>query len=236
MNAHTKNDKGELTQVTQSIWDERYATQGKLWGDAPSKVAETVADRVSDGSKIIDIGCGYGRDIKYLVNHGHSVHGLEEASAGLTLAVRELAQFAQFGRATLIWGDFASVQLNENSFDAVQSHRVLHLLGFNGLVDAFSKKAKKILKPGGLLVVSARNPTDFDPEQMEWVVEGQHARYTIPGRTGHDISFWDQDRYNRIFGPHFKIEDFEDGEEIESLDNKNKVTRFTTMIARKPVI
>lgn len=216
------------------VWDVRYAAEGHIWGDEPSLTGKTVVRLLRPRSHVLEFGYGYGRDLQEILLHGHSAYGIEKSDVGHTEARRVLHQHIDSGQAQLLLiGDFTKASTPNEGFDAVFSHRVLHLLGKNGVVRAFNAHAARILKPDGLFVVSARNPKDFNPDQMEWIEEGM-AQYKpeFKERRGQIIRFWDEKAFRDTFSDNFDIETFIEGTEIES--RKNPVdTHFTIMVARR---
>lgn len=211
------------------FWSKRYVEEGHIWGDEPSMTAERLAERLNRAATVLDVGCGYGRDIVEFVQQGHTVHGIEKAVVGLSEASESIREYIDRGQAHLILGEFSRSALADDSFDAISSHRLLHLLGDNGHVRSFVNTAARVLKPGGLLYVSARDDRDFNPEQMIRRSDGQ-AEYK--DRPGHLISFWNEARFRESFGRKFEILDFEKGTEIESKINPVD-SHFTLMKARK---
>lgn len=220
--------------TTKGLWDRRYEEEGHIWGDEPSQTARIVTDLLDfPNNNIIEVGYGYGRDLVEMVRNGHRVYGIETSTVGQNEAIRSLREIGRENQAGLLKDEFTNAAIPTNFFDALYSHRMLHLLGSNGLVRAFANKASKVLKPGGLICISARDKRDFDPEQMKDLGNGQ-AEYIIEGREGHVITFWDEERFKDVFSEHFDISDnFIKGEEIESLKNPDKVSNFTIMTGHK---
>lgn len=216
-------------QPASADWNVRYKTEGHIWGDKPSLTAKRLADRLRPVSNVLEVGFGYGRDIIHLVNRGHRVHGIENAVAGLTEATRQLQDKVNAGSAHLLLGEFTRAAFGKNQFDALYAHRVLHLLGANGHVHGFVDTATRVLKPGGLLYVSARNQKDFNPATMHRLPDGTVERNDRPG---HLISLWDEARFRRAFEKNFEILELVDGQEIES-QKTGDMTEFTLMIAKK---
>lgn len=246
MNAITK-DEHQVVQSQSAYqidpesialeWNKRYEKWHRLWGDKPSPSAKFLLDRLDDVSHVLEVGFGYGRDALALCQAGHSVTGLELSSSGLSQACEQMGAYLRSGRAHLGIGEFTSAKLPNGSFDAVFSHRTLHLMGNNGLVDAFAARAAKVIKVGGLLVISARDTRDFDPAQMLKRADGMiEYKPEVPDRQGQLISLWDEARFRETFEEKFRILDCIPSEEIEAVNNPDKKARFTVMVAvRKPL-
>jgi tellurite methyltransferase len=73
-----------------SPWDEEYARtpDSYLWGTGASPLARELAALVRPGGRILDLGCGEGRDSVFFAAHGFDVTGLEASRAGLDKARR----------------------------------------------------------------------------------------------------------------------------------------------------
>lgn len=57
-------------------WDERYASEGLVWGREPNRfVVEAVTD-LPPGTAL-DLGCGQGRNALWLASRGHRVTGID---------------------------------------------------------------------------------------------------------------------------------------------------------------
>lgn len=223
-----QHDAGAAT-LSKVDWSKRYEREGHIWGDDPSPTALLLANILRPNSKVFEYGYGYGRDVVELMARGHHVQGIDEAAEGLKEATKMVAKMLNGRVATLSSGDFAQTILPRGQFDAVTSHRMLHLLGNNGKVRAFVESAAHVLKPGGLLYVSARNQNDFHDEKMVRISDDLVERKDRPG---HLISLWDQARFEKVFGQNFEMIDFVDGQEIESMGS-NEMTNFTIMAAKK---
>jgi len=115
----------------------------------------------------------------------------------------------------LIQGDFLDAVLPRNTFDAVWSHRVIHLLEDEYSVDAYRQRLADIIKDHGIALIAARDP-----------------RGVKPTREGHTVSFWDKARFQRVFEQNFTVEQIIQGEELESANNPVP-TYFTLMVARR---
>lgn len=101
------------------------------------------------GKKILDIGCGTGRESKYFSEHGFDTTGIDLCSNLLKIAT-EKAPNAKF-----IQMDLRKLDFPKNSFDGIWAYAsILHipkkdakrtLMGFN-----------RVLKKGGLIFISLK--------------------------------------------------------------------------------
>lgn len=138
------------------FWEKRYRERGFEWGADPSLVGRIVADFLSGNkhARVLDIGCGYGRDCIYLARKGFDVVGVDISCVALALGEewkkREGISNIQFVCAD-IKAEAIEYMFASESFDAVALYNVMQLFDDNqrrNLAAAF----KQILKPGGLLI------------------------------------------------------------------------------------
>jgi cyclopropane fatty-acyl-phospholipid synthase-like methyltransferase len=108
----------------------------------------TVLDRLSPGSRVVDLGCGPGDPATRLLSEQHVVLGVDVSMAQLQLA-RRLAP-----RASLVAADITTFHLAPASVDAVVSFFALGHLPPRTHADLMVRIASW-LRPGGLLVTSA---------------------------------------------------------------------------------
>ena len=82
------SDQEEANAVkrrTTAQWDQEYE-QGAHWEKEPDKHAIAFARLLQDGSRILDAGCGSGRDVIYLAKQSHKVTGIDLSPIGIEKA------------------------------------------------------------------------------------------------------------------------------------------------------
>lgn len=108
--------------------------------------------RIPPGSRILDAGCGSGRNLVYLLREGYEAHAVDSDPRAIE-AVRRLA--AKLAPA-LPPNNFRLESIEEMSFpsgfaDFVISSAVLHFARNDDHFRAMLRETWRVLKPGGLL-------------------------------------------------------------------------------------
>jgi tellurite methyltransferase len=107
--------------------------------------------RILPGMRILDAGCGSGRNLVYLLREGYEVFAAD-ADAGEVETVRRMAsEFAP----SLPAGNFRVEPVERMSFedacaDAVICNTVLHFARDDAHFEAMVRELFRVLKPGGL--------------------------------------------------------------------------------------
>lgn len=122
--------------------------------------------RIVPGMRILDAGCGYGRNLVYFLNEGYEVYGVDQDPEAI---------------AALPPGNFRVEPIEAMSFpDAfaavVLSSAVLHFARNDAHFDAMLRSMWRVLKPGGLLF--CRLASNIGIERQVKHLEGR--RYLLP--------------------------------------------------------
>lgn len=107
--------------------------------------------RIVPGMRILEAGCGGGRNLVHFLRQGYEVFGAD-ADAGAVTAVRELAAALA---PRLPADNFRVEPVQRMSFpdefaDIVVSSAVLHFAADDAQFDAMLRGSWRVLKPGGL--------------------------------------------------------------------------------------
>ena len=162
-------------------WNEYYAgkTANSVWAEFPSQFAAFVASDIEGGSRILDFGCGNGRDSLFLASIGHDVVAADYAGPAVEL-VREKAEARalELEATELNIYDVAHVQKAEDtragSFDVIYSRFVMHAINEDGQ-DRFLRMAKTLLKPGGRIYVEFRNDRDARAQVGHYISDNERS-------------------------------------------------------------
>jgi len=104
-------------------WDKRYRSEGKIWGDLPSRTAGHALElfRRNHVNKILVPGSGYGRNTKLFSTSGFNVTGIEISSVACKMA-REFDPLSRFYNASVL-----DMSFNADIYDVIYCFNVLHL-------------------------------------------------------------------------------------------------------------
>ena len=107
--------------------------------------------RISSGSRVLDAGCGSGRNIHYLLNAGYDVSAADADPDAVSAVMRLAADL----NATLPPTNFRrepveAMSFEEESMDVVLSIAVLHFALSDEQFEAMLESIWRVLKPGGM--------------------------------------------------------------------------------------
>lgn len=122
--------------------------------DEPHEDLDKVTDKFKEEGveKVLDLGCGSGRNLIPLAEEGFDVSGIDASKEGIEIAHDILNQ--EDLEADLETEDvFEPLPYADNSFDAVVSVQVLQHGSLNQIKHAI-EEIKRILRPGGLIFVT----------------------------------------------------------------------------------
>ena len=111
--------------------------------------------RFHPGMKVLDAGCGEGRNLMYFLNAGYNVFGIDNDPAAIE-AVRFIAASIRpdLDRRNFQVGDLADLPCPDRSFDLIISCGVLHDAENERHFYAMFDELVRCITPGGLLFVS----------------------------------------------------------------------------------
>jgi tellurite methyltransferase len=100
--------------------------------------------RIAPGMRIFDAGCGYGRNLVYLLREGYQVFGVDQDPRAVE-AVRQMSATENF-----LVEAVEAMSFPDAFADVVLSSAVLHFARDDNQFEAMLRGTWRILKPGGL--------------------------------------------------------------------------------------
>ncbi len=139
----------------KAYWNDRYATEGAVFGAGPNQFVGEVLGPMPPG-RVLDLGCGQGRNAIWLASRGHTVTGVDQSDVAVTQASEAAA--AAGVEVNLVTADVVDWVPPEGAFDIV-------LLSYLQLEHerrvVAHAKAVTALAPGGLLLLVAHHPDNL---------------------------------------------------------------------------
>lgn len=143
----------ESVEINAQAWEQGdyvadYANRGLL----PVEVVLLIHRRAELGGRTLEIGCGAGRILGYLLEFGGEVHGIDVSPAMVQYCKR------QYPKADVRTGDLRELRASSDGlYDAViAADNVLDVLDDAGRRRALSD-IKGVLNPAGVLIFSSHN-------------------------------------------------------------------------------
>jgi tellurite methyltransferase len=166
----------------QSPWDREYekTPDSYVWGTAPSSFAVELVAGTPSGARVLDLGCGEGRDSVFFASQGFEVTGLEASRAGLRKAERLAAERGVRVR----WIEAALPDVPPlGDFDLVYSCGSIHYVPRRERAQLFGR-LREITAAGGRhahIVFTDRWIYVERGEVIEYFGPGELARFFAPG-------------------------------------------------------
>ena len=107
---------------------------------------------ISPGMRVLDAGCGGGRNIQYLLREGYEVFGVD-ASAEAVVEVKKMAAELAPGlpAENFQMACVEAMPFADESMDVVVCHSVLHFALDEAQLEAMVRGLWRVLRPGGML-------------------------------------------------------------------------------------
>ena len=133
--------------------------------------------RIVPGMRVLDAGCGAGRNLVYLLRSGFEVRGVDESIAAIAQTRRLAAMLAPHLVADKFRVESVErMSFADESFDVVLSSAVLHFARDETHWQAMIGEMWRVLKPGGIFF--ARLASSIGMEDKVRLISGR--RYDLP--------------------------------------------------------
>lgn len=195
----------ELDHFYRDVWGEH--VHHGLWlrgnetrDEAVLQLVELVAAQaqIELGTRVCDIGCGYGASARVLAQRGADVTGVTISPVQYAIATRESAG----GNPYFVLGDWLTNELPSESFNAAYAIESSEHMPDKSM---FFSQASRVLRRGGRLIVCAWLAADHPGATAErWLLEP----ICREGRMPHLGSVSDYETLAQNAG--FTLENFED--------------------------
>lgn len=137
------------------------------------------ADQVQ-GKKVLDAGCGHGRDTQYLVQKGFDATGVDLAEGMI-----EHAKNNKEGNFHMM--DVSDLKFNDEEFDGVWCNTVMHFFKPENMPEVLNE-LKRVLKPSGTLYITFKIGEGvffrerYDSEVKQYLISEEKAEKMLKGK------------------------------------------------------
>ncbi len=134
-----------------------------MYGEEPSLAARhAIALFLPAGVRsVLELGAGQGRDTLFFARQGLTVCAVEYTWAGVSAITRMAQRLGQAARVRTIQHDVRErLPFLNGSFDACYSHMLYNMALTTEELRALSGDIRRVLRPAGLNVFTARNTAD----------------------------------------------------------------------------
>jgi len=119
------------------------ATRREIWEEL-----NFLFENLKEREKVLDLGCGNGRWYKVFRQKKVNYFGLDNSEKLIEIAKEK------FPDAKFFVGDALNLPFENNFFDKVYSIALLHHIPSEYFREKLLKEAKRVLKPGGILILT----------------------------------------------------------------------------------
>ena len=162
--------------------------------------------------KVLEYACGTGVNTIHLLECGYDVFGVDAAQGALDLVARKLStrpDIAPRAHLSRISPEAQGVPFPDESFDFVVGLSILSLLGSESAVRHLLGEFRRLLKPGGKLII------DINDHDSEFSANQEQVKpniFLFKGAKGEDAPILcyclpDEESFQRLVSPYFKVVD-----------------------------
>jgi SAM-dependent methyltransferase len=163
----------------RGYWDEYYASRASAKRPLPSQFAAFVASELTETHRIIELGCGGGRDSFFFASFGHAVTGVDASEAAVTgcrTLAEQLGEPAQFVCARIDDPDLAEQLKGTEGPLAIYARFFLHAIT-DDEEGALIGLAAELTAPGDLFALEYRTVRDASGAK---VTAEHYRRFVAP--------------------------------------------------------
>jgi len=162
----------------RELWEKFYLEDAQVF--FPSNFAESVLPWLEKGSKLLDVGCGNGRDSIFFARNGLEVTAIDLSKEAIALLVEREPRMR-----TVCGNVITSPVFVEGEYSYIYSRFFIHALTEEEET-CLLERCYRALKIGGKLLIETRCTEDElcgvgeRITDTEWIIDGHYRRFVVP--------------------------------------------------------
>lgn len=178
----------EVLNAQRRYWQNAFLRNPDMFGTKPSNPATFAAElfKRENKNRILELGGGQGRDTIHFARHGFRVHMLDYSKAAVTMVIDKCRESLLPVPVDALRHDVRKgLPFDDETFDACYSHMLYCMAFTTSELELLSCEVRRVLRPEGLHVYTARNTGDAHYRKGRYCGEDM---YEINGFVVHFIS------------------------------------------------
>lgn len=150
----------EALNAQREHWEETFAGKPEMFGLEPSDPARKAVEifKKEGKKKILELGCGQGRDTLFFAENGFKVYALDYSQTGLEAITKKAQNLGLLDLiATRVHDIRNPLPFVDEVFDACYSHMLFCIALTTAELQFLSDEVRRVLKPGGLNIYTVRH-------------------------------------------------------------------------------
>ncbi len=108
--------------------------------------------RIKEDMRILDAGCGYGRNAQLFISNNYDIWGLDQSEEAISILQQSMIDWnANYDRNKFLIGDLEEMPFLEEHFDFIISSAVLHFARDQAHFIQLFEELIRVLRPNGIL-------------------------------------------------------------------------------------
>ena len=199
-----------ILDAQKGHWDQAFSEESDFFGDEPSDPARRAAELFSRETKkvILELGGGQGRDTLFFARGGFQTTVLDYSQKGLEDIDKKASALGNSGLIRTVLHDIRKpLPFDDETFDACFSHMLYCMALTTAELEFLSREIRRVLRPGGLNVYTARHKGDAH------FGKGIHRGEDIYEMGGFIVHFFDREKVKHLSAGYeiLSVEELEEG-------------------------
>ena len=187
-------DKEVLIKQSQH-WENNFSSKPEMFGLDPSFAAINAIKIFKENSiqRILELGPGQGRDTLFFARNGFYIDALDYSLSAIEdIALKSKEYNLEDSINAKVFDVRKKLPYEDESFEGCFSH-MLYCMAFSiDEIEKMNKEVNRVLKKGGINILTVRNTSDGDYNN------GEHIGEDLYENQGFIVHFFSEDKVKRL--------------------------------------